>query len=126
MHMHQNHPDLKPIRFIGSQIEVQFDKKPVYKKKPGCPARFIWNGQKFAVIEELSEWQDFGRSGNMAHNMRPANMAKALRRGSWGVGRFYFRVMTDCNRIFDIYYDRAPKDARERLGSWYLDREMGK
>jgi len=60
----------------------------------------------------------------MTHNMRPANMAKALRRGSWGVGRFYFRVVVENDQIFDIYYDRAPKDALDRGGSWFLDREM--
>lgn len=75
-------------------------------------------------MEKAGEWYDYGRSGSMAHNMRPANMAKAQRRGSWGVGRFYFRVLTGQGRIFEIYYDRAPKDAGDREGSWFLYREM--
>ena len=116
--------DHKPLRFIGVEIEVQFDKEPLYKKKPDCPDRFIWEGQVFVITEMLSTWFDYGRSGNMAHNMRPANMAKALKRGSWGVGRFYFRVKTGNDRIFDLYYDRAPKDAGDRMGRWFLDREM--
>jgi len=58
--------------------------------------------------------------------MRPANAAKAIRRGSWGVGRFYFRVLTEQDRIFELYYDRAPKDVDDRDGSWFLDREMQK
>ena len=60
----------------------------------------------------------------MAHNMRPANLAKALKRGSWGVGRYYFRVVTKTERIFELYYDRAPKDVNDRLGTWFLDREL--
>ena len=56
--------------------------------------------------------------------MRPANIAKAVRRGSWGVGRFYFRVRTESGRLFDLYYDRAPKDADDRKGTWFLFREL--
>ncbi len=60
----------------------------------------------------------------MEYNMRPANAAKAKRRGSWGVGRFYFRVQTDSGQIYDLYYDRAPKDVDDRSGAWFLYREM--
>ena len=113
-----------PLNFIGTQIEVEFDKDPIYSKKPDCPDRMIWDDEVYIIKEMISAWHDYGRSGSMAHNMRPANMAKALKRGSWGVGRFYFRVRTDSGRIFELYYDRAPKDAGDRDGSWYLDREL--
>lgn len=115
---------LKPLHFIGLQIPVEFDKKPALEKKPPAPDRFIWEEETFQVESVLSEWHDFGRRGRMASNMRPHNAAKALRRGSWGVGRFYFRVLTIEGRIFDIYYDRAPKNVEDRKGSWFLDREM--
>ncbi len=118
--------DYNPLHFIGDSVEVQFDKEPLHKKKPGCPDRFIWDGEVFHVIEKVGEWHDYSRSGHMSHNMRPANMAKALRRGSWGVGRFYFRVLTKNGQIFDLYYDRAPKDASDREGGWFLYREMKK
>ena len=116
--------EYKPLRFIGSPIEVQFDKEPFHKKRPPCPDRFIWDEKLFHVEDKVGEWHDYSRSGHMTHNMRPANMSKALRRGSWGVGRFYFRVQTVNGQIFDLYYDRAPKDASDRVGSWYLYREM--
>ena len=116
--------DYKPLQFIGEDIEVHFDKSPLLKKKPDCPDRFIWQGTTFEIHEKLGEWQDFKRRGHMAHNMRPANMAKALKRGSWGVGRFYFRVLTKEGRIFELYYDRAPKDVDDRSGSWFLYREL--
>lgn len=114
----------KPLHFIGQQVQVQFDKDPTLSKKPGPPDRFIWDGQTFQVEALLSQWQDFGRRGRMARNMRPENAAKARRRGSWGVGRFYFRLQTTDGRIFDLYYDRAPKNAADRLGCWFLDREL--
>jgi hypothetical protein len=60
----------------------------------------------------------------MTSNMRPEHAAVAERRGSWGVGRDYYRVLTDSGRIFDIYYDRAPKDAGRRKGAWFLYREL--
>ena len=116
--------DYKPLRFIGESIEAKYDKPPLIKKKPGCPDQFIWKDETYEIQGLLGEWQDFGRAGKMAHNMRPANMAKALRRGSWGVGRFYYRVQTKGGRIFELYYDRAPKDVDDRIGSWFLYREL--
>ena len=76
------------------------------------------------VKRMLQTWFAYGRSGRMSRNMRPANLRKAERRGSWGVGRFFFRVEVEDGRIFDLYYDRAPKDASDRKGSWTLWREM--
>jgi len=116
--------EYKPLHFIGKQIEVGFDKPPLAEKKPDPPDRFIWEEKTIQVTETLAVWQDFDRRGRMAFNMRPANAAKAKRRGSWGVGRFYFRVRTSGGQIFDIYYDRAPKDIDDRKGSWFLFREM--
>ena len=116
---------LHPLRFIGQEVQVEFDQPPTLEKKPPAPERFNWEGQTYQVKSTLSEWQDFGRRGRMSRNMRPHNKAKALRRGSWGVGRFYFRLLTYSGRIFDLYYDRAPKNVENRKGSWFLDREMG-
>ena len=60
----------------------------------------------------------------MAINMRPEHTAAATRRGSWGIGRDYYRVHTDTAQIFDLYYDRAPKGADQRKGTWFPYREM--
>jgi hypothetical protein len=57
--------------------------------------------------------------------MRAEHGAVAESRGSWGVGRFYFRVRTLGGQVFDLYYDRAPKNVDERKGAWFLYREMG-
>ena len=116
--------DFKPLRFVGEPIEVQFDEPPLHEKKPDCPDSFVWRGKTHRVVQTLSEWHDYTRRGRMASNMRPTHAAVAARRGSWGVGRYYFRVHTDSDRVFDVYYDRAPKDADDRLGSWFLFREM--
>jgi hypothetical protein len=116
--------EIKPLRFIGEAIEVQFDRPPALEKTPGCPDRFVWRGETYHIVEMLSEWHDFGRRGRMAVNMRPEHAATASRRGSWGVGRFYFRVRTDSGQVFDLYYDRAPKSVDDRKGAWFLFREM--
>jgi len=115
---------LTPIHFIDEPIQVEFDQPVLYEKKPGCPDRFIWNDQVFRVAEKLSEWVDTARRGRMARNMSPAHAAAASRRGSWGVGRFFFRVRTNAGQIFDLYYDRAPRSADDRKGAWYLFREL--
>jgi hypothetical protein len=115
---------LKPIQFIDEPIEVQFDRPQFLEKTPGCPDRFVWQGQTYRTAEMLSQWTDFSRRGRMEQNMQPAHAAVAARRGSWGVGRFFFRVRTQVGRIFDLYYDRAPKDAGHRKGEWFLFREL--
>jgi hypothetical protein len=60
----------------------------------------------------------------MARNMSDAHSAAAARKGSWGVGRFFFRVLTTDSRVFDIYYDRAPKGINNRKGLWFVFREF--
>jgi len=113
-----------PLHFIGEEIEIHFDVPPVRQKTPPCPEAFTWQKRTYRVIEKISEWHDFTRRGRMARNMRPAHAAVAAERGSLGVGRFHFRVRTDTGQIFDLYYDREIKDVDDRLGHWFLYREM--
>jgi hypothetical protein len=97
---------------------------PARPKAPPCPDGFIWEGQAYRVTGKLSEWTDFTRRGRMARNMRPTHAAVAAEHGSLGVGRFYFRVRVDTGQVFDLYYDRAIKDVDDRLGHWFLYREL--
>ena len=115
---------MPPTRFIGEPITVEFEQLPLFAKQPPCPARFVWGDETFEIEANLQEWRDYGRRGRMANNMRPENLKKSAKRGSWGVGRYYFRVQVGNGRIFDIYYDRAPKGQSQRLGSWHLSREI--
>ena len=116
--------DFKPIHFIAEPIEVRYDQPPALEKKPGCPDAFVWRGKTYNLVEEISEWHDYQRRGRMARNMQPAHATVAESRGSWGVGQDYYRVRTSDGRIFDIYFDRAPKSADDRKGSWHLYREL--
>ncbi len=111
-------------RFIGEPIAVEFDTSERLTKKPDCPDRMVWGEATLPITANLQEWRDYKRRGRMRLNMRPANLAKAEARGSWGVGRFYFRVQVADGRVFDIYYDRAPKGQKQKLGSWHLYREV--
>jgi hypothetical protein len=113
-----------PLHFINEHIEVLFDKPPVLEKKPGCPDGFIWREMTFHVVELLGEWHDYRRRGRMARNMRPTHAEAASRQGSWGVGQDYYRVFTDSGQIFDVYYDRAPRNVNSRKGDWYLYQEL--
>lgn len=113
-----------PDRFIGRSISVEFDRPPALSKKPPCPDRFTWQDETFQITAVRRQWQDFGRRGRMARNMRPANLRRAAQRGSWGVGRFYFQVETEEGRVFELYYDRAPKSAAQRSGAWFLTKEI--
>ena len=111
---------MEPIHFIDEPIEVAFKQPPLLEKKPPCPDEWTWQGQIFRVEQLLAEWFDFERRGKMAKNMRPTHASRASIKGSWGVGRYFFRVQVEGGRIFEIYYDRAPVDADRRKGSWFL------
>ncbi len=110
--------------FIGEEIQVAFIIPPVRRKTPPCPDEFIWQGQTFHVHEKLSEWADFNRRGKMARNMQPAHAAVAASRGSLGVGRVFFRVKVDSGQVYDIYYDREIRSVTDKLGHWYLYRQL--
>lgn len=120
-----------PIHFLDEHIDVIFNIPPIHEKSPHCPNGFIWNDQTYQVIESLSEWSDFSRTGRMAKNMRPEHAEVASTRGSLNVGRFYFRVKAMSGsapaaqtQIFDIYYDRAMKGVDKRKGEWFVYREL--
>ena len=116
--------DFIPIHFLDQPIEPVFDAPPALEKSPDCPNGFIWGDKTYRIIEMLSSWVDFKRRGKMARNMQPQHATRASTRGSLNVGRFYFRVVTDTEQVFDIYYDRAMKNVDDRKGQWVLYREM--
>ena len=116
--------EARSIHFLDEPITVDFEAAPAYEKSPPCPDRFEWSGQRFRVVEKLSEWTDFTRRGRAARNMQLAHAEVAARRGSLNVGRFFFRVRVDSGRCFDVYYDRAMKSIDERKGQWFLYREV--
>jgi hypothetical protein len=110
--------------FIAEEITAAFNERPMLEKKPGCPDRFVWREETFEVVEMLHEWHDYKRRGRMARNMQPQHASVAEQWGSWGVGRDYYRVRTAEGRIFELYFDRAPKGSDERKGAWFLYREL--
>ena len=112
-----------PSRFIDEPIEVIFEIPPTYEKCPDCPSAFIWRGETHKIIKVISERQDNERRGRYSNNMKPAHIRMALRNGSWGVGRYCFCVQVEDRRLFEIYYDRAPKNAGDRKGHWFLKGE---
>lgn len=114
----------KPIRFIEEPIDVLYDYPPILEKKPGPPNAILWRESRYRIMEVISEWHDYQRRGRMARNMRPEHAETAQKRGSWGVGKDYFRVVTDSGRIFDIYFDRAPKSVDKRKGAWFIFQEL--
>jgi len=117
---------LVPLRFIGDEVEVAFDEPPALEKTPGCPSAIAWKGETLRVVELVEEWKDFTRRGRSARNMQPEHASVASRRGSWGVGRFFFHVRVEGDRFFELYYDRAPRDAFDRKGAWFLRCELAR
>ena len=117
-------PDYTPLHFIDEPIAVIFDAPPIREKAPPCPNGFVWQGTPYRVTTTLEEWHDYARKGRMSTNMRPGHAAAAEVRGSWGVGRFFFRVRVESGQIFEIYYDRAPKGQKQKKGMWFIKAEL--
>ena len=111
-------------RFISEPITVSFINEPQFIKKPPCPDGFTWKNEVLSIKSCLAEWKDFSRQDRMAKNMQPQHVEIASKKGSWGVGKFYFDVQVQDGRLFRIYYDRAPKDALDRRGQWMLLAEL--
>jgi hypothetical protein len=107
-------------KFIDEPIQVFFQGEILLEKTPKVPKAIEWRGKSYPVVEELNEWREFTRRGRMAKNMQPQHATRASKVGSWGVGRFFFTVRVQSGDIFEIYYDRAPKDSDNRKGVWVL------
>ncbi len=115
-------------RFIGAPTQVAYDRSPALEKRPGPPDSFTWEGRTLRVVAVLQEWHDYRQRGKTKAfyvKERGSYRAKAAeRRGSWGVGRDYYRVRTDTGEVFDIYYDRSSRGPGGRKGSWFLFQQV--
>jgi len=113
--------------FYSEEIEACFEEEPLLEKRPGLPSGFIWRGREYRIVELQREWHDYRKRGKSAafyEKERGAYWVRASqRRGSWGVGRDYYRVLTDTSEVFDIYYDRKPKGGKSK-GGWFLWRKV--
>jgi len=112
-----------PIRFIGERIEVVYNQEQIRTKNPGCPDAFIWRSVQYTITRIIKQWADFSRKGHMQANMREAHLLRAEKKGSWGVGKFYFRIQVHTGQNFEIYFDRAPQSVSDRGGCWFLLQE---
>jgi len=109
-----------PSQFFDEAIQVFFYSPPALEKTPHCPDEFEWRGIRYQVTQLLEEWHDYARKGRYARNMAPGHASRASIHGSWGVGKFHFRVMVNTGQIYEIVYDRAPEDCSDRKGNWFL------
>jgi hypothetical protein len=116
--------ELSPKKFTGEPIQVQFDEPPPLEKTPEPPGAFSRREQSFRVTQVLREWVRFRHLGRKAPNMQPQHATKASRCCSWGVGVIHFRVRTDIGQVFDLYYDRSPRNADHHKGEWFLFQEL--
>jgi hypothetical protein len=109
-----------PIQFIDEEITPIFSIPPLFEKIPECPEGFIWREKTYPIASMLGQWRDNRRRGKMGRNMAPAHASRASVVGSWGVGKFYFKVQVQDEGIYEIYYDRAPSGSGDRKGKWFL------
>jgi hypothetical protein len=114
------------MEFYSEPITVKFSVEPLQEKKPGLPVAFTWRGKPYTIMALLKEWHGYRRRGTMKdfYDQKRGNAPEIVsgRKGSWGVGRDYYRVVVDSGEVFDIYYDRKPKGQKKK-GEWTLYRK---
>jgi hypothetical protein len=111
-------------KFVDEPIQVIFDRPSLFEKTPNCPTGIFWRNHTYQPLEMLSTWHDYRRRGAKQKNNQSDQVAQSSLKGSWGVGRFYFIVHTQDNRIFEIYFDRIPQNSADRKGNWFLLAEI--
>ena len=107
-------------QFIDKEIQVELLGGTFLERKPKCPTRIFWQDVWVRVLSLESSWDDFSRRGLKERNMHDKHLERAKVRGSWGVGKFYFRFLGEDGHTYTVYYDRAPSDAENRKGKWIL------
>ncbi len=120
------HEQSLTVHFIEEPIEVVFNQPQIKTKNPGCPDAIHWRSAEYRVVKIIKQWADFSRKGRMQKNMSEVHHLRAETRGSWGVGKIFFRVQVDSGQEFEFYYDRAPKNSTYKSGSWFLFKEYTK
>lgn len=80
-------------QFYSDEIEVIRD------EKTKNPISFIWRGREYKIKEVIAFWPDFSYSKSGA------------RRKRWWQRRHrnYYRVLTEDEEVFEIYFDRGSK-----------------
>ncbi|MBU6998752.1 MAG: hypothetical protein HXS41_05470 [Theionarchaea archaeon] len=108
--------------FYCEPITVTFNREPLLEKKTGPPSAFVWRETSYTIIAVLRTWHDYNQRGRLdfLYDEKRGNAPRMTlgKRGSWGVGRDYYRVETDSGEVFDLYYDRAPR--KHKKGEWIL------
>lgn len=110
----------KRERFVGEEISVTLPDRPHPRRDPPAPTSFCWRQREIQVRDIISEWWDYSHVPRGHRATRQAHREKASRRGSYGVGRHHFLILTDLGRC-EIYYDRRPTSPGG-AGSWVLFR----
>lgn len=84
-----------PDEFISEKIKVELSEENLRE-----PIFFIWRGEKYIIQKIINQWQDWTLGG-----------IPAPKRGAWRQRRHrnYYRILTNNNEQFDIYYDRGAK-----------------
>ncbi|NIM98932.1 MAG: hypothetical protein GTO24_12875 [candidate division Zixibacteria bacterium] len=81
------------LEFVSEEIEVTQD------EETRNPASFVWKGKEYKIKEVIAFWPDFSYSKSGGKRKRWWQRKH----------RNYYRVLTEGDEIFDIYFDRGSK-----------------
>lgn len=106
--------------FYSEEIEVHFDREPLMEKKPGLPSAFTWRGREYEIVELLKEWHDYRVRGKPKCRYEKERgsywVTSAEKKGSWGVGRDYYRVRTQTGEVFESTTTGLPSKGGRGVG----------
>lgn len=79
--------------FFSDEIDVTRD------EETRNPISFVWRGRKYEIKEVIAFWPDFSYSESGAKRKRWWQRKH----------RNYYRVLTEKEEVFEIYFDRGSK-----------------
>lgn len=96
--------------FIGATVEVEMAGEGVL-----LPTLIHWEGREYRVAEVLTRWFDFGFGPEARPNPR------------WWQRRHrnYYRVRTEDDHVFELYFDRGVNRKHPERRKWVLFKSIG-
>ena len=91
-------------------VAGSFDTASTAVGEPALPARFVWRGTEYEVVQVLDKWKT---SGPCKHGS-----------GEQYVRRHWFRVLTSDGVEMELYFDRQAR-VKQRSRRWWLATVIG-
>ncbi len=96
-----------PEQFVGQPIHPvagTLDTARMAAGEPGLPREFMWGDRQVRIVEVRRSWKETG----------PCHHGS----GEQYVRKHWYEVLTDCDGVMTIYFERQPRGGRKGARWW--------